>query len=213
MKKEFYRRSLPHLQPLGGTFFVTFNLYGSIPKEVLKKWEEEFILEKERILQFSDNIAAELERLGKLDFAKRDKFYDTYQGGNHYLKSPTLAKIVADSIHFWDDRRFELYAYCIMSNHVHIVFRLFDESEIEKPYYLEQVMHSIKRYSSFECNKLLGLNGEFWQSESYDRLVRDTEELKRIIRYVLNNPVAAGLCSQMKDWQWFYVKEIYNEYM
>lgn len=129
------------------------------------------------------------------------------------MKSDTLAKIVADSLHHWDGRRLELMAYCIMSNHVHVVFRLFDASEIKKPFYLEQIMHSIKLFSARECNKLLGESGEFWQSESYDRLVRDDEELKRIIRYVLNNTVKAGLCREIKDWKWSYIKEIYNEFM
>lgn len=211
--EEFYRRRLPHIQPLGGTFFVTYNLHGSIPQEVKKRWEEEYEAEKNRILKTSKQIKEDMELLGKRDFAKKDAFFDSYSGGNHYLKSDTLAKIVADSLHHWDGRRLELFAYCIMSNHVHVVFRLFDSKETKKPFYLEQIMHSIKLFSARECNKLIGESGEFWQSESYDRLVRDDEELKRIIRYVLNNPVKAGLCREMKDWKWSYIKEIYNEFM
>ena len=211
--KEFYKRHLPHLQPLGGTFFVTFNLNGSIPKEILDKWKEAYAFEKEKITRFSENKSADFERLGKLDFAKRDKFLDSYKDGNHYLKSDTLAEIVADTLHFWDNKKIELYAYCIMSNHVHAVFRLFNEGETEVPLYLDKFMQSIKSFSAKKCNSLLGKDGAFWHEESYDRLVRDDAELRRILVYVLNNPVKAGLCKQMKDWKWSYMKEIYNDIM
>eukprot|EP01136_Pigoraptor_vietnamica_P033775 Opistho-1_new@96982 len=213
MKKQFYRRNLPHLQPLGGTFFVTYNLNGSIPKAVSNRWKEEYAQKKAKIIQTSNNRIADLDKLGRQDFGKRDKFYDAYQGGNHYLKNDNFAQIVANSLHFWDNKKVELYAYCIMSNHVHLVVRLYDETEIDSPFYLEDFMHSIKRFSGFECNKILEKHSPFWQEESYDRLVRDREELHRILNYVLNNPVKAGLCKAKKDWKWSYIKEIYNDIM
>jgi putative transposase len=40
--KTFYRRSLPHLQPVGATFFVTFRLAGSIPKIKILELQEGF---------------------------------------------------------------------------------------------------------------------------------------------------------------------------
>ena len=213
MKTDFHKRRLPHLQPLGGTFFVTFNLVGSIPDEVLNRWRVEFKTLKDIILRESKTISLDLEKLGKLDFAKKDKFFDTYTGGNHHLKSDSLAEIVANALHHWDGKYFELFCYCIMSNHVHVVFRLFDTEEIDKPRYLQEVMHSIKLFSAIKCNKLLGKTGAFWHHESYDRLVRDDAELKRIMQYIVNNPVKAGLCKEMKDWKWSYVKHIYNDIM
>jgi putative transposase len=211
--KEFHKRHLPHIQPLGGTFFVTYNLYGSIPNEIIAQWRVETNTQKEVIMKNSQDISGDLDKLARLDFAKKDKFLDTYTGGNHYLKSETLAKIVADTLHYWDGKRLELYAYTIMSNHVHTVFRLFDKYEIAKPFYLEQIMHSIKLYSASQCNKLIGIEGQFWQEESYDRLIRDNEEMKRILQYTVYNPVKAGLCANPKDWKWTYIKPVYNDIM
>jgi hypothetical protein len=67
---EFHERHLPHFQPLGGLFFVTFNLHGCVPKEIYKQWEQEFNLEKEKIMLFSKNKNEDLNQLGKITFVK-----------------------------------------------------------------------------------------------------------------------------------------------
>jgi REP element-mobilizing transposase RayT len=49
-------------------------------------------------------------------------------------------------------------------------------------------------------------SGAFWQHENYDHFVRDEVELERTIKYVLYNPVKAGLVNDQKDWKWTYCK-------
>ena len=73
--------------------------------------------------------------------------------------------------------------------------------------YLEEIMHSIKRFTARECNKLLKRTGQFWQHESYDRIIRDRKELFYILKYVLDNPIKAGFCKKWEDWNWTYLKE------
>jgi len=41
----------------------------------------------------------------------------------HFLKDDKCVKVVANTLHFWDNKRIELISYCIISNHVHAVFR------------------------------------------------------------------------------------------
>ena len=67
-------------------------------------------------------------------------------------------------------------------------------------------MQSLKRYTARQANKILGREGAFWQDESYDRMIRDGEEYARIIDYVLENPVKAGLVSKWEEWRWTYCK-------
>jgi REP element-mobilizing transposase RayT len=67
-------------------------------------------------------------------------------------------------------------------------------------------MQSLKWYTAKECNKILNCTGQFWQHESYDHVVRNEEELNRIIEYILNNPVKAGLVETHEDWKWNYCK-------
>ena len=46
--------------------------------------------------------------------------------------------------------------------------------------------------------------GSFWQAESYDHVVRNGE-LERIISYVLENPVKAGLVEDWEQWPYTYL--------
>ena len=58
---------------------------------------------------------------------------------------------------------------------------------------LASILHSLKSFTSNQANRLLQRSGQFWEHESFDHCVRDQEEWGRIIAYVLNNPVKAGL--------------------
>ncbi|WP_425290788.1 hypothetical protein [Spirosoma linguale] len=73
-------------------------------------------------------------------------------------------------------------------------------------------MHSLTSYTAKKCNELLDRSGGFWEHESYDRLVRDWNELHRIVQYTLQNPVKAGLCARWQDWKWTYTKPEYNDF-
>ena len=55
-----------------------------------------------------------------------------------------------------------------------------------------------------QANKLLGLTGAFWQRETYDHVVRPGE-LARIVSYVLENPVKAGLVEDWQQWPHTYL--------
>lgn len=207
MDKYFYRRNLPHLQPPGGIFFVTYLVAGAVPKALVNKL-------KNKYEQYSVHAPfSKQDQLSRLHFGKFDKMLDQ-EHQIYWLSQPELAKVVADSWHFWDGRRIELISYCIMPNHVHVVMRLFEFTDKKKTQYLYQLMESVKKYSSRQCNKILKRTGKnFWQYEYYDRFVRDKAELSRIIQYVVNNPVKANLCKSPMDWQWTYVKNEYNEFL
>jgi (E)-4-hydroxy-3-methylbut-2-enyl-diphosphate synthase len=79
-----------------------------------------------------------------------------------------------------------------MPNHVHAVLRP-AEGEL-----LEKILHSWKSFTAHEINRRLGTSGAVWQKESYDHLVRDGEDLRNQVGYVMRNPVKAGL----GDWEW-----------
>jgi putative transposase len=59
---------------------------------------------------------------------------------------------------------------------------------------VSKLLQSLKRFTATEANRLSGRSGQlFWQAESYDRLVRNSQEFQRILHYIELNPVKAGL--------------------
>jgi len=60
-----------------------------------------------------------------------------------------------------------------------------------------------KSFTSKEANKILKRVGQtFWQSQSYDHLIRDDDDRPRCVDYTMHNPVSARLCARPEDWQW-----------
>ena len=143
----------------------------------------------------------------KLYFGKFDALLDGTTEGNRWLAIPKVADLVTESIRYRDGKEYDLFAYCVMPNHVHLLIRLLDLSEKvsrrgSSRYLLANVLENLKWYTALKANKILSRSGAFWQHESYDHVVRDDVELERIVRYILNNPVKAGLVRDWDSWKW-----------
>jgi hypothetical protein len=66
----------------------------------------------------------------------------------------------------------------------------------------EIISHSIQSYTATMCNRVRNATGPYWQDETFDHWARDESELLRIIHYIEQNPVVAGLVARAEDWQW-----------
>ena len=148
---------------------------------------------------------------------RRDLAQTAY--GPTWLKDDRVAGKVAENLHRLNGDAYRLDAYSIMSNHVHTVFKPhISESDFLKlngdeefllstdSSALSKIMHSLKGRSARECNLLLGRFGTFWEHESFDRVIR-SGKFDQTIRYVLNNPVKAGLVLEWEEWRWNYCRE------
>jgi hypothetical protein len=82
-----------------------------------------------------------------------------------------------------------------MPNHVHVVFKPFGGHELDK------ILHSWKSFTAHQAVKAFQVPSPFWQPEYYDHLIRDEDDLLRVIEYTLNHPGAAGL----REWRWLGV--------
>lgn len=205
--REYYRRHLPHWQPPGAVFFITFRLKGSLPYELIEELQEERKREKIEAGKSS------LDQSGKQNYLDEDKYFrkldnllDKAQFGPRWLSQPEVAEIVKEALIYRNGKVFDLYAFCIMSNHVHVVFEPSTSEWHSDRQPLHKIMQSLKRHTARQANIILGRQGAFWQDESYDPVIRGNEEYIRIINYVLENPVKAGLVPQWDEWQWTYCK-------
>jgi putative transposase len=205
--KLSYRRHLPHFQPPGATLFVTFRLAGSIPAEVMRQ----LLVEAEGVEAVLAGISNPQERAQRAYleqrrlFGKWDAALDTADNGPFWLRDSRVANLVAESIHYRTGRVYDLEAFCVMPNHVHLVYTPLIKEE-EKYYAMSAIMHSLKLYTGRRANLLLEREGDFWQHENYDHVVRDEAERQRIILYVVNNPVKVGLVHHWQEWPWTYCK-------
>jgi REP element-mobilizing transposase RayT len=96
-----------------------------------------------------------------------------------------------------------------MPNHVHLIIKpLAQEDGVF--WSLSDIMLSLKGNSANKINKLLNRKGKFWQTESYDHVIRNDKELINSIAYLLNNPIKANLCKTQTEWQYSFIKSDYG---
>ncbi len=203
----FYRRHLPHWQPAGATLFITFRLAGSLPRTVIAALQEKREQEERALSHISD--AQECQKQTYLDarraFGRWDAALDISDSGPRWLTDPQVAAVVVEALHYRHGQVYDLLAFCVMPNHVHLVCTPLQDED-GKYHALHRILQSLKRHTARQANKILKRQGAFWQAESYDHVVRDTDELARIVQYVINNPVKAGLAPDWEAWPWTYVK-------
>jgi putative DNA methylase len=125
-----------------------------------------------------------------------DRLLDEARSGQRFLGLPPVAELVRASLHHGVELdHYELHSWVIMPNHVHLL--LTPRVSVSK------LLCSLKAVTSKRANLLLKRAGEpFWQDESYDRLIRGTDEFRRIQRYIENNPVTAGLAATPEEYLW-----------
>jgi hypothetical protein len=65
-------------------------------------------------------------------------------------------------------------------------------------------MHAVKSESAHRINKTLDRKGKVWQDESFDHVLRGDESLSSRTKYVLENPVRAGLVKDSGEYRWLW---------
>ena len=123
--KELYGRNLPHIQPPGAILFVTFRLAGSIPRPIMEEWlQEKKLLTEKPEVSAAGSVPGVGERLDSQRrwFRKFESALHSNTTGPTWLKDECVAGIVQEALHHRDRKVYRLDAFCIMPNHVHMVF-------------------------------------------------------------------------------------------
>jgi REP element-mobilizing transposase RayT len=119
-----------------------------------------------------------------------------------HAKVSRFSDAVMDAI--WQDiisqpalGRVTLHAACLMPDHVHILLQPS----------AEDVHAFVGRWKSHTTRHAwaTGHRGALWQPKMWDRSIRNERDLEETIRYIIDNPVEAGLTSNWEEWPWTWL--------
>ena len=113
--------------------------------------------------------------------------------------APAERDVVADAIAHFDRRRYELAAYVVMNDHVHVLVRPM------AGYPLQDVVHSWKSYSANRLQRAHRRTGAVWEEEYFDRIVRGEKEFRQTIEYILFNPWKRW--PELQEYRWVWASE------
>ena len=178
------RNRLPHWQQEAATYFVTWRLNDSIPKELSDEWRHE---RNEWVRLHPPPMTEEQEREFHRVFSTRMDHLIDAGYGECVLRTSECREILATSLRMFDGDRFLMHSWIAMPNHVHVLFTLAERQRLEK------TVGGWKRYSAKDINSHLRKVGALWQKDYFDRMIRDWDHMFRVAKYIRRNPAKAGL--------------------
>jgi REP element-mobilizing transposase RayT len=128
-------------------------------------------------------------------------YFVTFRTIGDLILPPDARSVVLNHCLFDNGRKVQLHAAVVMPTHVHLLFTPLQKTE-DKWFSLAEIMNGIKGASSHRVNKLLQRRGTLWLDESFDRLMRSSDEFGDKILYIVENPIAAGLAKGPHDYPW-----------
>lgn len=214
-----YQNRLPHIAPIGATFFITFRLADALPQIIIQELKQYWEVKKQQLKkQYKKDTTTYQQQLiyhRKKLFTKYEHQLDTQPYGSCILNQPSIANIIIERLKQYDGQYYDLKTYCIMPNHVHFLADFsrqlvdkdnfwLDETELNYVQ-LNRVMQYIKGGSARYINLHRNIVGQkVWAKDSYDHYVRNEKEYNNIIHYIRENPVKAGLVKNVKDWNYTF---------
>lgn len=119
----------------------------------------------------------------------QDIFYNN-QDKNFFLKQLSITK---------QEFNYQIFAYCLMDNHIHMVIRVDNE-------FLSKAVQSLSiRYAQY-FNKKYKRSGSLFQDRFKSKIIEDKEYFLDVCRYVHRNPENAGI-AKTEDYNWSSYKE------
>ncbi|WP_035003741.1 transposase [Lebetimonas sp. JH292] len=161
------KKTLPHINLKGYYQFVTFRTQDSLDSYIRKIRAQNIENKKQEYLI--------------------DKYLDNSLKGA-YLNDE-IFEFLKDFLINLDKIFYELIAFTIMPNHIHLLFKQIKDLDI--------IIKKIKGESAYRINKMLNKSGKFWEKNYYDKVIRNEEHFNIVYNYIKFNGFKAGL----KDWK------------
>jgi RecG-like helicase/REP element-mobilizing transposase RayT len=136
------------------------------------------------------------------------KYMVTVATRKHRILSDKAKDLVLESVLRWKERRYELYAACVMPDHLHLLIEPMIEKNDDsgKPVFflLSKILHSIKSYTANRINEAEHRKGIVWETESFDRLIRSESDLQEKFQYITRNPWDANVVKPGTEYPWVW---------
>jgi putative transposase len=125
--------------------------------------------------------------------------------------SPNARTIVLNSARYFHERRYELFAACVMPDHVHLLLQPWPKDCDDKAnvvfWSLSGLLHSIESFSAHRINELENKTGAVWEKERFDRYIRSDRDLQEKFHYILRNLWDSRVVSQNEDYPWVWTQD------
>jgi len=206
------RGYLHHFDGHGAIQHVTFHLEDSLPKDTLERLKREI----------------EAFPSGRRNAELRIKIEDWIDSGagSCILRKPEIARMVQETLLFFHGQRYELIAWTVMPNHVHVLFQIINGWSLPKivaswKKFTAKNIHIFraarpghanlpighyenegKSSNSLKNNAKKSAPDPVWHREYWDRFIRNKRHFLQVIEYIHMNPVKAGLVLRPGDWLW-----------
>ena len=127
--------------------------------------------------------------------------------------SPEARTIVLDAWRHFHNCRYEMFALCVLPDHLHVIFQPWPKSDendaVGSPIFwsLTELFRSLKAFTAREINQAEQTTGPVWEKESFDRFIRSDRDLAEKFEYVVRNPWDAGEAKSGEDYPWVWTQD------
>ena len=188
---SFWVGRLPHWEVVDGRYFITLRLSGSLPSRA----REEIEAISRELTNAHTPSSPNWLKVQRVIFANMEKWLDQADL-NLWLTQAGVPEMILEAIQAREQRgHWKMLEYVIMGNHIHLFCEFGTKG-------MKWVMEDFKRWTGHQAAKLVSFENRFWQREWFDHWSRSDSEDERIINYIRNNPVKAGLIDRWQDWPW-----------
>ena len=180
-KKEnvaIWGRKIPHWFQEYKTMFITFRLADSLPDEAIESLRVDHLFYK------NDFIVSDYRNKEQYRIALMRKIEQWLSNGHGkcILKHENVRKYVVEALNYYDGTEYIIHAFVVMPNHIHLLLSPLGKLPINT------IIGQVKSYSGHKIKKLLNCKDNIWQSNMFDRIVRNGDDFEKIMKYIEDNP-------------------------
>lgn len=197
MLRNYLQTQLTPPQLSENIYFITLTLNKSIPPSLIRALQNS-ISSSRKSMNCRKAMRKQEEFITKRFLIKYDQLLDQRTNGPHYLQIPEIEHYCRQLLHQYSGIYYELIAFIIMSNHVHLVLHLpfiQDEKKLTSSLNcrIDGMLDEFKIASTHFANSMLRRSGRFWARDNFHLHVSNEKMLHDVLSYTLNHPVRGGL--------------------